>query len=915
MKTTDHLIGKRILFLLATAVLLLLPGGVTWSDGELPERPLVGESTHILINSMEQGKPEGVYRIQVGRDGAWENVGELSFNRFFRTGELELKLPDHGDELQVRIEKEGGGAAHIDSVFLNRKAPVWAKGDVLGKISQYDYDVINAHEAPVQVTFDTSGMSPDELILSLTARIEGEQVSEVPFQFPPRNTFREINEHALFYRYELGTNRGAFEPDGDIRTEQLGEPFFAEYIPVGSGHPQGTTYGWVKDDGENLYVAIDFTADNTMDGDADYTKVYVKTESGLQDYTVSVLEQAWGKPGFSATSRADYEHKTYEYRIPLQELGIDGGDGVHHPLELAFAAYGTAVPSPGDKEKPALVYDSNHNRFLLVYQYYNASNNYDIHGLFLDGTGAPDGSSFDISTATMDQLYPSVAFDPGTNRFLIAWNDDRGANSDIYGQLVNADGSLYGTAAATNFAVSTASGGQNNPSSDFDPNNNRFLVVWEDFRAGSDIYGQLVNADGSLYNTDAATNFAVSTALSGNGTNPSVGFDPGTNRFLVAWVDFRAGFDIYGQMVNADGSLYGTDVDTNFAISRATNDQSFPSVVYDPGTNRFLVAWEDYRVGVDIYGQLVNADGSLYQTDDLTNFAISTAAGGQYAPSVGFDPGTSRCLVAWHDTRDVDQDIYGQLVNADGSLYGTGANTNFTIADTAYFLSNTSVAANSFCSTFLTAYQWMESGIAYITTVPVGSCSPAQALLTFPIGNDNGVTPRTGSAGDTFTFSVIYWGEAAPQFTELWMDLDGDGSYNQEASSPAAPLPGGFPGTGIPVISLILVLSGISGLVILVMRRPRKGVCSAISLLFIVAFFSVGVLTGCGGEGGGEPVIERFAMTEADAADTNYMDGKLYTVDVTVENPGSVAYTFAFIDWNGSVPTGQPVVVRTVTVQ
>ena len=64
---------------------------------------------------------------------------------------------------------------------------------------------------------------------------------------------------------------------------------------MGSGHPQGTTYGWVRDDGKTLYVAMDFTSDNTYDGDADYAKVYVKVGNALREFKVSVPEHRWGK--------------------------------------------------------------------------------------------------------------------------------------------------------------------------------------------------------------------------------------------------------------------------------------------------------------------------------------------------------------------------------------------------------------------------------------------------------------------------------------------------------------------------------------------------------------------------------------------------------------------------------------------
>src|SRR5208283_5771197 len=54
------------------------------------------------------------------------------------------------------------------------------------------------------------------------------------------------------------------------------KPFFKEYCRTGSGHPNGFTYGRVRDDGKNLYVDLEFTPDNTLGGVKDYAAVHVK---------------------------------------------------------------------------------------------------------------------------------------------------------------------------------------------------------------------------------------------------------------------------------------------------------------------------------------------------------------------------------------------------------------------------------------------------------------------------------------------------------------------------------------------------------------------------------------------------------------------------------------------------------------
>jgi len=887
------------------------PGNVAYrlqyDEGTLPEI----RSMHFDPNPVQKMRANGEYVVSVFRNGTWQKAGDLSYDRFYRTREMELSLSSDQKRLRVKIEKQNGGASHMDCVLLNGRPPVWTNDDI-DKISLKDFDVINTKGKVVELAFDTEGFS-QEAVLSLTGRIEGTRISKVPFQYPGINTFRPMNEGSAFYTYRLGTNDGALNPDGDLSEEKLGRPFFAEYIPVGSGHPQGTTYGWVENDDKNLYVAMDFTSDNTMDGNEDYTKVYAKTPDGLKEFRVSMDDRKWGIPGFTYTDRVSYQHKVYEYAIPLRELGIGAGNTTGNTIQLAFAAYGTA--SAGDYE-PCVAYDSNHNRYLTVYQNFDAVNYY-IYGIFLDTSGNLIGDPFVICSDVSAKYDPSIAFDFVNSRFLVAWVDERsGGSYDIYGQLINADGTLYGTTADTNFAISTAASDQNNPSVAFDPANSRFLVAWHDYRSGgnNDIYGQLVNADGSLYKTTADTNFAVCNETSDQ-NSPSVAFDPANSRFLVAWHDYRSGGnnDIYGQLVNADGSLFKTAADTNFVISNATGEKIVPSAAFDSLNGRFLVAWEDLRdASADIYGQIVNTDSSLYKTAAGTNFVISNATGEQIVPSAAFDSLNDRFLVAWDDARSGD-DIYGQIVNADGSLYNTAADTNFAVDTSANVQRYPTVASNPFYGNYLTAYEDTDgAGSYFITISAVGTPNPAQGLLTFPIGMDSGLTPETGSVGDTFTFKVYYWGKGAPKTAELWVDLDGDGSYTAGLSFPVIPVP---PNMKIMAI-IVTALFGMAGALVLGIGR-RRPVFRAVSSILFSIFIAASIFTGCSSGSKEEPVSERFSMTEADTSDTNYLDGKLYTLSSTLDITVSGSYTYKcmFNDWNGSASIGAPAEERVITIK
>ncbi len=670
-------------------------------------------STTLGLSSIETMKPNGEFKVEVLKDNQWQKAGSLSYDKYFRDREIDLgKFISGNRTVKIRLAEKGGGAAHIDSVFLAGASPVEAQliapsdaGDtlkhqdeILKKVSKKDYDVIDAFDKTLEFTFSLVNGPIHELPLRLTARVEPTIISQIPFQYPTQNMYRPMNEHSRFYRYELDSVKGSLKLDGKMEEVSVEKPFFKEFAKSGSGHPSGFTYGWVRNDAENLYVAMDFTADNTYDGDKDYAKVYVKTGTGLKEFKVSVPETEWGLSDFTYSDKVAYEHKTYKFKIPFKELGIKEA-GKNKELQLAFASYGTA--SPGDYQAK-LAYDFVNNRFLLVYMNVDASYNTNLYGQLLTRDGTEFGEAFQISNTPGVWNPFSVAYDSINQRFLVAWD-----NGDINGQIVNAGGTLFNS----NFIISNATNSQFVPSVGYDSANQKFLVVWEDFRAGNsdpNIYGQLVNPDGGL----AGGDFVICDNP-GQQYWPSVAYDSANQRFLVAWFDLRNGNnDIYGQLVNANGTLFGTTSNVNFAISNNAGSQIDPSVAYDSANQRFLVAWVDSRNGNnDIYGQLVNANGTLYNTASDVNFAISNATNDQNYPSTAYDADNQRFLVVWEDYRSGSSwDIYGQLVNADGSLYDTASDVNFVISNAANVQYRPSVAHNSICGNFLTAYETNETG-------------------------------------------------------------------------------------------------------------------------------------------------------------------------------------------------------------
>jgi hypothetical protein len=754
----------RIIML--TLIILLLAGGIAVGSPVDPSE--AGLQLYMNSNQSEIIRPNGDFEVYVINNSQWLKAGTLSFDKYLREGSINLGGFIYNGQIKIRLIKKGGGAAHLDSVFLGGVPPIKLNGEFgldLNKLAKRDYDVMDASQM-VELEFPAGLKRGD---LTVTARIEGDDIIKTPFQFPVDNLFKKMYIGSTFYNYRIDANHGSIVVDENI-SETAGQlPFFKEYVVPGSGHPPGFIYGWVWNDDENLYVTLETTPDNTMDGDKDYAKVYVKTASGLKEFKISVPETTWGRPAFIYTDKVPYQHKAYEFKIPLTEIGVGSGNAGRE-IQLAFAAYGTMAPQPNET-KPKVAFDSFHKRYLLVYRKVEVAGwnteNY-IYGKILNADNTVFQPEFKISEDEAET--PAVAFDSETKNFLVVWADVRNwADSayDIYGQFLDPNGAAIGE----NFPISRGADSQINPSLAYnkEDSGNKMLVVWSDMRNGDyDVYGQWVDPDLTGYLEGA--NYAISTA-SDNQSSPVVAYETVNNKFLVAWSDHRREqFDIYGQFLDADGSLDGAD----FSIALDSREEC-PTVAADDVTGRFLVAWQDEVFSeTNIMGALVNFNNSDNHIDRL--ITISDAAGNQARPAAAFD-GSNNFLVVWEDYRNEESeetahDIYGQLIDSLGDPVRDDTNTNFEILKAQGEQSNAAVAGNDSNRSFLATFEsWptevnFPSEISTELILPDGDEGPGPGAIslmphvgmtytvTIPAGAVRSVSGVPLAEDYTFTFTV-----------------------------------------------------------------------------------------------------------------------------------------------------------------
>jgi len=320
--------------------------------------------------------------------------------------------------------------------------------------------------------------------------------------------------------------------------------------------------------------------------------------------------------------------------------------------------------SPGDSDRPSLFLDSSGNPHIAWED--NSPGKYDIYYLRWNGTAwaDADGSGqelINISNNGGSSHYSSLCTD-GSGNAQIAWHDDTSGNDEIYylkwnGTVwVDADGSGQGSA-----NISNDKWGSMYPSLRLDTSGNPH-IAWKNYDISGDDYDiyylkwngvAWVDADGS---GQESINVSSNTEYSGY---PSLFLDSSGNPH-IAWYDDTSGNnDIYYlkwngvAWVDADGS--GQE---SINISNNGGDSLTPSLYLDIGDNPHI-AWKDYASrNYEIYYlkwngiEWVDADGSGQESINISN-----TSGDSGNPSLYLDS-SGNPHIAWSDASLGKHEIY-----------------------------------------------------------------------------------------------------------------------------------------------------------------------------------------------------------------------------------------------------------------
>jgi hypothetical protein len=397
-------------------------------------------------------------------------------------------------------------------------------------------------------------------------------------------------------------------------------------------------------------------------------------------------------------------------------------------LGLALSASAAIAESSSPWELNAsLSYAGNAGQYLMAYSSNEAVGGPSIYGRVLAADGSPMGKDFRLSMQDGKLNKPVIAYNPHTQRFLVAWGRKGAGRAEITGLNVGLDGKIIGE----EFRISFSDLYDLRPAIAYCPGRDRFLVTWTrgtqyDFEKGkSDVYGQFVGGDGVHL---AGSNFAIATATK-NQFKSEVACDTVHDRFLVAWEDQRnvaSQDDIFGQLVSSDGTLMGG----NFLIAGTGNIERRPAVAANSKDGSYLVVWEDWGDGhARMMSQKMDADGHLLRSP----VPVAAELGGDRdRAAVAYLRKQDVFLVAFSNSGfDGRSDgIYGQFMEGDGNLrQGAFA---LTTADQVQYRPDVAAAGN----TFLVV--WTD----YRDTANVDSKRDVYEYYGRVIGNDMALSSR-----------------------------------------------------------------------------------------------------------------------------------------------------------------------------
>jgi uncharacterized protein YlbG (UPF0298 family) len=333
---------------------------------------------------------------------------------------------------------------------------------------------------------------------------------------------------------------------------------------------------------------------------------------------------------------------------------------------------------------PRVLYNPKKNQYLVIYCL--GGNNMNIRGVILDADGKAVGEHFKVTDVPANQFHYTMAFNSKKNQFFITYNDSRNGAGDVFGVILDDTGAVV----KEEFVISNAVGHQVNPVVCYNPQDDTYLVNWEDFRAHgdslteyetldvmTDIYGALLAADGTIL-VNNITMCVDANGIDGDQRFNDIAYNSKTNQFLVSWTDTRDSLQnigIVGRIVEADGTMPAED----FTLVDAPGAQMIGHTLYLLQDDKYFIAFErdlndidefyfkDITAHLDIAAMWLDPNGQ----SETNMIDIFNGDGNQRFVRFAHNTERNTFLMVWQDDfPGVSDSVEGHIMSAGGNIMG-----------------------------------------------------------------------------------------------------------------------------------------------------------------------------------------------------------------------------------------------------
>ncbi len=287
----------------------------------------------------------------------------------------------------------------------------------------------------------------------------------------------------------------------------------------------------------------------------------------------------------------------------------------------------------------------------------------DIYGQIIDSNGSAQWQTNGriLVNETGVQNSQGLIYS-GLNCAIFVWEDNRSSNRDIYAQKINltTGNPIWNT---NGTIICNEINDQIEPDLVSDGNGGA-IITWIDNRDNSStLFVQRINSTGSIKWTPNGT--LICNKTNTNINSPQISID-GLNGSIIAWYDNRTGnSSIYCQKINSSGSTEWTDNGT--IILNLNNLTIFNLQICTDGLNGSIVAWCDNRTGLDrIYAQRINGSGISRWIVNGT--PVCNLTNGEQRELEIHEDGQEGVILVWKDFRAGagNSDLYSQKLNSTG---------------------------------------------------------------------------------------------------------------------------------------------------------------------------------------------------------------------------------------------------------